>query len=459
MSQEQGLPHQTQPWRPNRLTRRLAAPVLGAAGTVLAACAGIGGGTPPASGSQPATIRWFTRATYQPAVLEPWLAEWRQAQPQLTVEPIMSPGGTGPAKEKLLTLVAGGESPDVVSAFTAAFLMIDVTQPIEDLVRRDRYDTRRFEPKNFEAAAKYQGKLYMLPQGFGGDAVILVYNRRLLADGGAREPGADWKATWRWDEFRDTLRRTSKREGDRLVQVGLGSYGYFLDTIPKPFGGEWLAADLKSIVSDAPPMIEAYTRYLELVHGDRSTWESPGADLGGGNAFLSGKAAVASAGGAPLSFTKRASEAGIDWAFAPLPVGQGSTATTDMAATHTGLVRDSKVRDASWTWIKWLVDEGRLARLEDRIPNTPALVESWVRQTWAGQEQSRPQVLGAALGFASPMERLFFHPEWSKWSTDIVTPIWDAMRTQQTGVREGLAEAKRQLQRAVDDYERRRPPA
>src|SRR5690348_2626613 len=144
----------------------LAALAATGVASTLAACGGETGSVPQV-GTTPATVRWFSRAAYQQATLDSWLAQWNAVQPRIKVEVTLASGGTGPAKEKLLTMLAGGETPDVVSAFTAAYLMRDVVQPIEDLVKRDKYETKQFEPKNFEAAAKYQGKVYMLPQGFG----------------------------------------------------------------------------------------------------------------------------------------------------------------------------------------------------------------------------------------------------------------------------------------------------
>jgi ABC-type glycerol-3-phosphate transport system substrate-binding protein len=449
----------TAPVRAGRLTRRRVA--RAAAGPVgasaLAACGAWGGAAPaPGAGAAPATIRWFARASYAAGQVEGWLAPWREAHPQLQVEVTPVSGGTAPAKEKLLTMVAGGDVPDMVSAFTGAFLMLDVVQPIDDLIRRDRYDTSRFEPKNFEAGARHGGKVYMLPQGFGGDAVVLMYNRKLFQEGGAREPGADWRTSWSWDEFRDALRRTTRSEGDRITQVGLARYGYYLDTIPKPWGGEWLAPDFKTVTCDAAVMVDAYTRYVDLVQGDRTAAESPGVDLGAGNPFLTGRAAVASAGGAPLDFAKQADSAGIDWAFAPLPRGNLAAATTDMASTYAGLALGARAREAAWAFLKWCVDDGRLAALESRIPNTPALVETWSKQTWAGRPQVRAEVVGASLAYTAPMERLFMHPEWTGLSAP-VTALWDDMRLQRKGVRAALTEAKGLIQAAVTDYERHRP--
>jgi ABC-type glycerol-3-phosphate transport system substrate-binding protein len=203
-------------------------------------------------------------------------------------------------------------------------------------------------------------------------------------------------------------------------------------------------------------MIEAYTRYVEIVQGDRTTWESPGLDVGAGNPFLTGKGAVASAGGAPQALAKQADDAGIDWAFAPLYKGSLAAATTDMAATHAGLSSGIREKEAAWQFLKWCIDEGRLAALESRIPNVPALVETWARQTWPGRSQVRSEVVANAINFTSPMERLFMHPAWPSLTAD-VTKLWDDMRTQKTAIRAGLGEAKRLLQQAVDEYERRRP--
>ena len=74
-------------------------------------------------------------------------------------------------------------------------------QPIDDLVRRDRFDLNRYNKEALEATGRYDGKLYTLTYAYGGR------RRRRLQQGslpraGVPEPSSDWSKPWTWDEFR-----------------------------------------------------------------------------------------------------------------------------------------------------------------------------------------------------------------------------------------------------------------
>ena len=49
------------------------------------------------------------------------------------------------------------------------------------------------------------------------------------------EPSADWKNPWTWDAFRDAMRRLTRSEGGRQVQVGAVDLGYWQTTPPLPW--------------------------------------------------------------------------------------------------------------------------------------------------------------------------------------------------------------------------------
>jgi ABC-type glycerol-3-phosphate transport system substrate-binding protein len=406
--------------------------------------------------AKPTTVHWFTRASYQPDMLQPWLAKWTAAQPAINIDPIMVPGGIDPSLAKLDALVASGSPVDVVSAFSGAFLMIEVIQPIDALIARDKYDITRFEPGNFKVLDTYQGKTYMLPQGFGGNGVIMLYNRALFEANDLPAPTADWKTAWSWNTFRDTIHRLTRQEGATISQVGLFNYGSFEETVPMAWGGYWLADDFKTVTCDSAPMIESYTNYLQAVNSDRSTGISTGVNFGSTDAFLAGKAGATTAGAVPLSYSQKLDAAKVEWAFVPFPNGGLPAAVTDMAATNTGLLKAAVAVEPAWTFIKWCIDDGRLAALEERIPNTPALVDAWAKQSWSGRPEVHAEVMGSSLGYARPREPLLLHPAASA-VTSIVTAAWNDMRTQKKSVNDALTAAKPTLQSALDTWAREHP--
>jgi ABC-type glycerol-3-phosphate transport system substrate-binding protein len=233
---------------------------VGLLGALTAACGAPGAGEQASTAAKkPAMVRYLTRpANVAPETFGPWIAPFREAFPHITVDVSMSAPTSQDGKAKLLAVMAAGDPPDVSGPWEGAWTMIDTSQTIDDLVKRDKYDLARFQQTTFNSA-KYEGKVYTLPYAYGGNGLLMVYNRSLLREAGVPEPGADWRSTWTWNDFRDALRRTTRRDGDTLAQVGLGGYGYFLSTIPMTFGGQWLAADGKNVVTDSQQMQTAYT--------------------------------------------------------------------------------------------------------------------------------------------------------------------------------------------------------
>jgi ABC-type glycerol-3-phosphate transport system substrate-binding protein len=406
-----------------------------------------------------ATVRYLTRpANVTPETFTPWIAQWKEAHPQITIDVSMSQPTTGQQsdKAKLLALVAAGDPPDVSGPWEGAWAMIDVAQSVDDLVKRDKYDLTRFQQTTFNSA-RYEGKVYTLPYAYGGNGLLMAYNRTLFRESGVPEPGPDWKTAWTWNEFREALRKTTRREGDALTQIGLAGYGYFLSTIPTPWGASWLLEDGKTVATDSPQMQQAYASYLDLVYGDRTTFQSPGLAADSARpSFVNGKAAVTHVCCGIASRTKPFDDAGLDWAFAPFPRGSSAPAANDMLAVHLAVTRGARERDAGWAFMKWCVEEGRAASLEGRMPPLPAVVDRWARTMFQGRASVRPEVLQNALNYTA-IHWINHHPALQTVVYPYVDPWWKDVLEQKINVRDALLQAKRELTPQLDDFVRKMP--
>lgn len=92
--------------------------------------------------------------------------------------------------------------------------------PLDELIRRDRYDLQAFYRPAAESF-RHEGKQYGLPFGWG--CSLILYNRQIF-----REEGISYDPTrWSWEEFLDTVRRCTKvvEINGRRVQ----RYGYIRD--------------------------------------------------------------------------------------------------------------------------------------------------------------------------------------------------------------------------------------
>ena len=124
-----------------------------------------------------------------PEAREAFLQEYKQVKPNVTVEQVDASGGIAPSIEKIAASMAAGTPIDVINGHLAARQLIesiDAVQPIDDLVRRDRFDLNRYNKEALEATGRYDGKLYTLTYAYGGDVAAVATTRP--SSGGRASP-------------------------------------------------------------------------------------------------------------------------------------------------------------------------------------------------------------------------------------------------------------------------------
>ncbi len=412
------------------------------AGAVLAACAPAQRGTAAvpsgAESSRAVTLAFYIRGNDKPEDIDAMLADFRAQYPRWTVN--ATPGMND---DKLATMVAAGETMDVLAWYQTARMVnlaMNLFSSLDELVKRDKWDLNQYSQFQLELTCKFNGKLYALPYAYGGDAPFgLVYNRGLFKQAGVPEPPATYANAWTWDQFAEAARKLTVRQGASQVQVGLAGYGHYVNTIPLIWDVRWLQDDYKTVTCDSPGMIDAYQKYLDLVLRDRVSSSSPGADLGSGNAFYNGKAAMTTACCSAPAFTSQIPE-GIDWGFAPLP--KGKVATPDVQPTIAGLPNLGKEREAAWVLLKYLLEGSRLANLQKRQPPIPKDVEAWVNANYGNNPNARAQLLVEGTKIARAIDPIRFHPRYNEMNQSVITPAW----TEMINGRETAAQALKRIQ-------------
>ena len=423
-------------------------------GALVAAC---GAPATPAtkSAAGPVTIVWGIRTGATPEQVNVLLDVFKTVQPNITVEQYPAPGGIDPSMQKLSTAIVAGNPLDVISGHLSAGMLIqaiDALQPIDDLVKRDKFNLNAYNKEFLDSAGLYQNKLAALPYAYGGDLVAIVYNRGMFQAAGIPEPPADWKSSWTWDQWREAARKLTRSDGGTQTQVGIAGYGYWLNTPTKPWETGWMAGDMKTLTCDSPATLDAYAKFSDMLFKDRSYAQSPGTDLGAGDPFYNTRAGMSMVCCAALGFVEKIS--GFDWAFAPMP--RGKVASYDMSPTVMGMAKPSKQREASWEFIKFLADKATLANTERRMPATLPDLDGWIKSTFGAWPNSRAQVLADGARIARPLEPLRLHPKWAPMSSEILEPAWKDVLAQKIAIPDMLRNVKPQLQRMIDDFEQTR---
>ncbi|MBI3973062.1 MAG: extracellular solute-binding protein [Chloroflexi bacterium] len=433
------------------------AAVTAAAAAVIASCAGPESGGPAKVAGKPATIIWAVRGGGTPEGREALLQEYKQVQPLATIEQFDASGGIAPSIEKLAAGLASGLPIDFINGHLAARQLIesiDLVQPVDDLVKRDRFNLSKYNQAALESTGKYDGKLYTLPYAYGGDVAAVAYNKTLFRQAGVKEPSSDWSKPWTWDEFREAMRRLTKSEGSTLTQVGAAGFGYWVHTAIMQWGATWLKPDYKTVVCDSQQTIDAYAKYTDLLFKDRVLAQSPGASLGSGNAFLNGKAAVDMPCCYAARFAKNTKGPNIEWAFITMP--KGTVSSLDVSPVIMGLAKSSKQRNEAWEFLKFLDDKSRLAAVEDRIPAVIPDIMPWIKQNFAEWPDSRAEMLAEGMRVAKPLEPLRYHPQWQRIVQEVLDPGWKEVREQTKTMTDMLRASKPLIQNIVDEHARSR---
>ena len=446
---------------PSGATRRTLLHRSLGAGAVLSATACAQGGAPaaPAGGANaPATITWAVRPSgATPEARERLLQEFKAAKPNITVEQLDASGGIAPSLEKIAAALAAGTVIDVINGHLAARQLIesiDAVQPIDDLVRRDRFDLNRYNKETLDSTGRYDGKLYTLPHAYGGDVAAVAYNRALFRGAGVPEPSSDWNKPWTWEEFREAMRRLTKSSGSELTQVGLAGFGYWVQSPIMQWGARWLTPDYKTVVCDSQQTIDAYSKFDELLFKDRVLAQSPGASFGTANTFTTGKAAVAMPCCAALSFARSTRGANIEWAFVTMP--RGNTSTLDVSPVVMGIGKLSKQKEAAWELVKFFDGESRLAAVDERMPAVLGDMLSWIKTNFSEWPDARAEMLAEGMRIAKPLEPLRYHAQWQKMAQEVIDPGYDDILAQKRSMVDFLKSAKPLLQNIVDDHARTR---
>jgi len=187
-----------------------------------------------------------------------------ETHPNIEVEWINIVGGGPYGRDKLQTMIAGGDAPDMMMLNTGqfeGFAARGALMPLDDFVAGENLDLSIFWPQGIEGS-KYQGKLYALPRDMSN--VILYYNKDLFDEAGVGYPTEDWT----WDDLLAAAQElTVDKDGDGQVdQWGFGVINivWVWAGFVWANGGEVLSPDRKECLLEKPETVEALKFYYDL---------------------------------------------------------------------------------------------------------------------------------------------------------------------------------------------------
>ncbi len=194
---------------------------------------------------------------------------YQEDHPNVEVEWINIVGGGPYGRDKLQTMLAGGDIPDLMMLNTGQFEALaarDQLLALDDYVAGSDLDLSIYWPQAISGSS-FDGKLYALPRDMSN--VLVYYNKDLFDAAGVDYPNEDWT----WNDFLDASQALTLDLNDdgQIDQwgFGMGNVSWQWDGFVLGNGGQVLSDDRSTCMFGEPKALEALEFWFGLLteHG------------------------------------------------------------------------------------------------------------------------------------------------------------------------------------------------
>lgn len=264
-------------------------------------------------------------------------------------------------EEKLLTGMAGGEVPDVILwdrfntqmyAKKNALLNLDEYIKKDDIKLGDFYDETVKE-------MNYKDKQYGIPLLV--DNRSLFYNKKILDEAGVTPPTT-------WEELEEVAKKTTKWNGNKLVQAGfsLDDVGLFNMWLQQAGGSMLNKSGTKTAFNSAQgkEVVEFWNKLLK----EDKVYQQGFND--GSDAFAAGKVALTYNGPWALADYDKVKD--LDYGIVSPVAGPNGDKGAITGGFGLVIPSTAKNKDAAWDFIKWWTTNPEIgiefAKISDWLP-------------------------------------------------------------------------------------------
>lgn len=408
------------------------------------------------------TITWLMRSN---PVENKWQKEYvipkfQEKYPNIKVNLIIVPYNQ--MDQKLLTMVAAGEPPDVfsqwgVSGFGDYYtrgLLLDLTP----YINRDKYNLGAFIPRVVNIY-KRSGKYYSVPQvtNYG---ILVYYNKDLFDKAGLPYPPVDWQdKSWNWDKMVQYAKKLTQNYGQgvnaqygvdtsTLQQIWMAAYLWGDD----PFYPEHYKTGLaKSTRLDSPGVIEAVQAVADLIYKHKVAPTPAIAQVLSQLGPLFGTGKIGMAFGLPTQAYTNYQNAPFRWGLAPMPWAKSNKVSWFNGTWF--IAKGSKHPEEAWKLIKYLTSEEAardMAKVTGFLVPLKSVVTDWYKlfekPTGMKANEVKMVVEGVLKNGVENVNHLFVSwPEINDILTQELSQIWLG----KVSAEEGLKAAKPKVDAVV----------
>lgn len=141
--------------------------------------------------------------------------EFEEAHPNITIKP--QPGEWGSYWDKLATVTAGGDSPDIIQMDQKYIAEYGGRGALLDLAEQEGIDMSKISEDDL-ASGQYEGRQYGMSTGI--NAYVIMANTQLFDAAGIELPD---DKTWTWEDYRETAAALSEHGNGDSYGASYGS--------------------------------------------------------------------------------------------------------------------------------------------------------------------------------------------------------------------------------------------
>jgi multiple sugar transport system substrate-binding protein len=330
--------------------------------------------------STPATlvVSMWASSPEMDKIMSGQVSKYKTTNPGVTATPLTITGG--PYDQKLLTMIAGGQAPDVIEInpdLFADYASRNVMHSLEPFMKVDKsFDINAYLPQQV-AGFRWQGALGGLP--IYNFTFVVYYNKDLFDKAGVAYPANNWT----WDDYQVALQKlttpsSAGKPGQFGGQVGFG-WGNWIGRVWSN-GGDLFDQGLTKYTLDQTAAVDALQWWADLRTKEKVIpMPADAGSLSAYDLFKAERIATYIWGTSMIPVIK---DVKFKWDVAMIPAGKNGIwhrlggACFCVSAT-------TKQRDDAWNVTKWLVgEETQLAWVGTRL-FAPTLLKVANSPQWA----------------------------------------------------------------------------
>ena len=368
----------------------------------------------------------------------------KEVYPNIEVEIIYVPSDYD---QKVLTMIAGGEPPDIMQVAEGVHAYSDRGQ----LVGLNEY----VEAAGLDLEARFgtlaqtyarNGELYAMPDR--GGAMIMYYNKDMFDAAGLAYPTVEWT----WDDMLAAAQALTLRDGDEVTQWGYAAGGWWPWWMSFIYQNGGQILDGRTPTVNTPEVKEAMQFYVDLMYEyyvapTPEDYANAGLSFGSPDPlFTQGKVAMDLTGFWLIGSLQNVPE--LNWDIAP--VWQQQQRATAAFGSGLAITSDCEHKDEAFQVIEFLTSaEGQLPIVE-MGQDAPVNLDLLNSDAWLAGEYLNVDIdMGV---FAESADAIFtppIEPEWNEITQifdDSFSEVWVGSRS----VDDALEEIQSELEFLLD---------